>query len=60
MTAHKAIIGALVAGLAELLRQLVLQDDAIGARDVATMVLAALVIGLGVYIAPANRPRPGR
>lgn len=54
-TANKAILGAVLAGLATIIATLQAASNDMGAMDWIIVVLSAIVTGLGVYLVP-NRP----
>lgn len=55
MSANKAVLAAVLAGLTALLASLQGAPDSLSFRDWLIIVLSAVVAGLGVYIVP-NRP----
>jgi hypothetical protein len=57
MSANKAILGAILAGLAALLATLQAAPDSADMRamDWVIIILSAVVTGMGVYLVP-NRP----
>ncbi len=59
MTANKALLAALLAGLTSILADLRGADSTLTVQDWVVTVLAALVAGIGVYIIP-NRALPHR
>lgn len=59
MTANKAAVAAVLAGLTALLTDLQGSDDSLSFRDWVVIVLAALVVGATTYLVP-NRPSRGQ
>lgn len=57
-TANKAVLAALLAGLASILGDLRGADSTLNFQDWVVVVLAALVTGIGVYLVP-NYTRGG-